>query len=74
MAVVDEHHIEVAVGAERAAAVAPHSHESEVSLDVTGGPFGQAGEPSVRLGGITATEFLASQSWLGQEPAATITE
>ena len=49
-------------------------HESEVSLDVTGGLFGQAGEPGVRLGGIAATEFLASQPWLGQEPAAPITE
>ena len=74
MAVVDEHHIEVAVWAERAPAVAPHGHESEVSLDVAGGLFGQAGEPGVRLSGIAATKFLAPEPWLGQEPAAPITE
>ena len=74
VAVVDEHHIEVAVRAERAPPVAPHGHESEVPFDVTGGPFGQAGEPGVRLGGIAATKFLSPQPRLGQQPAAPITE
>ena len=74
VSVVDEHHIEVAVRAEGTPPVAPHSHESEVSFDVTGGPFGQAGEPGVRLGGIAATKFLAPQPRLGQQPAAPITE
>ena len=74
VAVVDEHHIEVAVGAQRAPPVAPHGHEGQVPLDVAGGPFGQAGEPGVGLGGIAATEFLAPQPGLGQQPAAPITE
>ena len=74
MSVVDEHHIEVAVRAERAPAVSPYRNEGQVSLDVSGCPFGQAGEPIVRLGGIAATKFLAPQARLGQQPAAPITE
>ena len=74
VAVVDEHHIEVAVGAERAPAVAPDGDEGQVSLVVAGGPFGQAGEPGVRLGGVAPAEFLAPQPRLGQQPAPPVTE
>ncbi len=74
VSVVDEHHIEVAVRAERAPAVPPDRHESQVSLHVSGRPFGQAGEPIVRFSGIAAAKFLAPQPRLGQQPAAPITE
>ena len=52
VAVVDEHHIEVAVGAEGAPAVAADGDEGQVPLGVAGGPVGQAGEPGVGLGGV----------------------
>ena len=74
VAVVDEHHIEVAVGAERAPAVAADGHEGQVALGVARRPFGQAREPGVRLGRIAPAEFLAPQPWLGQQPAAPVTE
>ena len=59
VAVVDEHHIEVAVGAQRAPAVAADGDQGQVPLVVAGGPFGQAGEPGIGLGGVAAAEFLA---------------
>ena len=74
VAVVDEHHVEVAVGAEGAPAVAAHGDEGQVPLGVAGGPFGQAGEPGVGLGGVASAEFLALQPGLGQQAAAPITE
>ena len=59
MAVVDEHHIEVAVGAQRPAPVAAHGHQGQVTPGVPGGAVGQVGEPFVSLGGVAAAEFLA---------------
>ena len=74
VAVVDEDHIEVAVGAQRAAAVAAHGHQGQVPLAVAGRPVGQAGEPGVRLGGVAPAEFLALQAGLGQQAAPPVTQ
>ena len=74
VAVVDEHHIEVAVGAQGAPAVAADGDEGQVPLGVAGGPIGQAGEPGVGLGGVAAAEFLALQPGLGEESAPPVTE
>ena len=74
VAVVDEHHIEVAEGAERTPAVAADGDESQVPLGVPGGPFGQAGEPGVGFGRIPPAEFLSPQPGLGQELAAPVTQ
>ena len=74
MAVVDQHHIEVAVGAEGAPAVAPHGNEGQVPVGVASSLFGQAGEPGVGLGRIASTEFLPPEPRLGQQAAAPTTE
>ena len=73
-AVVDEHHIEVAVGAQRAAPVAADGQQGEMPLVLAGRPIGQVREPGVGLGGVAAAEFLAHQSWLGKESAPPVTE
>ena len=72
--VVDEDDIEVAEGAERAPAVATYRDQGQVPAGVPSSPFGQAGEPDVRLGGIAPTEFLAPQPGFGQQIAAPVAE
>ena len=72
VAVVDEHHIEVAIGAERGPAVPADGNQGQMPGGVAGGAFGQAGEPDVRLGRIAPTELLPLQAGFGQEPAASI--
>ena len=74
VAVVDEDHVEVAVGAQRAAPVAAHGDQGQVPLVVPGRPFGQAGEPGVGLGGVAPAELLAPEARLGQQPAPPVTE
>ncbi len=74
MAVVDEHHIEVAVGAQRPPPVAAHGHQGEVTLGVPGGAVGQVGEPFVGFGRIATAEFFAHQAFLGQQATAPLTE
>ena len=73
VAVVDQHHIEVAVGAQGGSAVTADCHEGQVPRGVARGPFGQAGEPGIGLGGVTPAEFLALQPGLGQQAAAPVT-
>ena len=73
VAVVDEHHVEVAVGAERAPAVAADGDQGQVPLVVAGGPLGQAREPGVRLGGVAPAEFLAPQPRFRQQAAPPVT-
>jgi hypothetical protein len=70
--VVDEHDIEVAVGAERATPVAADGDQGEVAPALPGGPIGQSREPGVRLGGVAAAELLAHQPWLGQQIGAPV--
>ncbi len=72
--VVDQHHIEVAVGTERAPPIAAHGNEGEVPAGVASSLFGQAREPGVGLGRIAPAEFLAPEPRLGQQSAAPITE
>ncbi len=74
VSVVDEHHIEVAVGAEGAPAVAADGDEGQVPLGVAGSLFGQAGEPGVGFGSVAPAEFLAPEPGLGQQAATPITE
>ncbi len=74
VAVVDQHHIEVAVGAQRAPSVAADGHQGQVALGVAGGPLGQVREPVVGLSGVAPAEFLALQPRLGQQVAAPVTE
>ncbi len=74
VALVDQHHIEVAVGAQRATAVATDGHQGQVAFAVAGGPLGQVREPVVGLSGVAPTEFLALQPRLGQQFAAPVTE
>ena len=69
-AVVDQHHIEVAVGAQRPPPVPADGHEGQVPLVVAAGPIGQLGEPGVGLVGVAPAEFLAHEAGLGQQPAA----
>jgi hypothetical protein len=71
---VDKHDIEVAEGAEGASAIAPDGDQGQVSLGPSGGSFGQAGEPGVRLGRVAAAEFLAPEPWLGQQAIPPITQ
>jgi hypothetical protein len=74
MAIVDEHHIEVAVGTQRPPPVAAHGHQGQVPPGVPGGAVGQVGEPFVGLGGVAATEFLAHQALFGEQPATPLAE
>ena len=71
---VDEHDVEVTEGAQGAPAVPPDGDEGQVPLDVARGPFGQAGQPGVRLGCVPPAEFLAPQPWLRQQAAASLTQ
>ena len=52
-AVVDEDHIEVAVGAQGAPPVPAHRHQGQVPLAVAGDPVRQVREPGVGLRGCT---------------------
>ena len=74
VAVVDEHHIEVAVGAQRAPPVPAHGDEGQVPLIVACDPLGQAREPGIRLGSVAPAEFLAPQSGLRQQAAPPVTQ
>ena len=57
-AVVDEHHVEVAVRAQRAAPVAAHGDQGQVPPVVARRPLGQAREPRIGLGRVAPAEFL----------------
>jgi hypothetical protein len=74
VAVVDEHHVEVAVRAQRAASVAAHCDQRQMSLAVARRPFGQAREPRIGLGGVARAEFLSFETRFGQQPAPPVTE
>ncbi len=74
VAVVDEHHVEVAVGAQRSPAVAADGDEGQVSFVVARDPLGQAREPGIRLGGVAPAEFLALQPRFRQQAAAPVTQ
>ena len=67
VAVVDEDHIEVAVGAQGAPPVPAHGQEGQVPGVLSGRLVGQPGEPGVRLGSVAAAEFHSHQAGLGQQ-------
>ena len=71
---VDEHHVEVAVGAERAPPVPPDGQKGQVAVGFSDGPVGQTGEPFVRLGGVGPAEGVALEVGPGQEGAAPFPE
>ena len=68
VAVVDEDHVEVAVGAQGAAAVPADRDEGHVAAGVTGDPVGESREPAIGFRGVAATEFLPREIRLGEEP------
>ena len=74
MAVVDEDHVEVAVGAQGAPAVPSDGDEGHVSPGVTGDPVGEAREPGVGFGGVAAAERLPPELGLGQEPGPALAQ
>jgi hypothetical protein len=71
---VDQHYIEVAVGAQDAPAVPAHGQQGQVPLGVAGRPFCQIGQPGINLGGVIVAEIVASEVRLVQEPAAPLAE
>ena len=71
---VDEHHIEVAVGAERAPAVSPDRQKGQVAARFSRGPVGQTGQPGVRLGGVGPAEGVTSQVGPRQQGTAPFPE
>ena len=68
-AVVDEDHIEIAVGAQGAPPVPAHGHQGQVPLAVAGHPVRQVREPGVRLRAVLPAEVLSLQSGLRQQAA-----
>ncbi len=74
VAVVDQHHVQVRIGAQRAPAVAADRQEGQVAAGVAGGPFGHQGQPCIGFGGVLAAEFLALEPRVGQQGLAPIAE
>jgi len=56
---MEEHHIEVAIRAERASPVAPDREKGQVKVGFSNGTIRHAGEPFVRFGGVGPTEIIA---------------
>jgi hypothetical protein len=67
VAVVHEHDIEVAVGAEGTAAIPADGDQRQVPALVARDPLGQAREPGVGLGGVAAAEILTPEPGLGEQ-------
>ena len=74
VAVVDEDHVEVAVGAQGAAAVPADGDQGHVPPGVTGSPVGEVGEPGIRFGGVAVAELLPREPGLGEEPGPALSE
>jgi hypothetical protein len=71
---VDQDHIEVAVGAQRAPAISSDGQEGQVAVGLPDGPCRHTGEPFVGLGGVGPAERVALEVGVGQEGAAPFTE
>ena len=71
---MDEHDIEVAVGAERAPPVTPHGKKCQVTAIFSHGPVGQGREPVVGLLGVGPAEIVTLEVGLGEERSAPFPE
>jgi hypothetical protein len=72
--VMDQHHVEVGIGAQRAASIPTYRQKGQVAASVPTGSLGQFGEPIVGFGGIATAEFVASQLGLAQQCLPPVTE
>ena len=64
---VEEHDIEVAVGAERAPPVTPYGKKCQVAVVFSDGTLGHTGKPFVGLGGVGPAEIVTFEVGLGEE-------
>ncbi len=71
---VEEHDIEVAVGAERAPPVTPDRKKCQVVVVFSHGTLGHTGEPFVGLRGVGLAEVVTFEVGLGKERGTSFPE